>query len=53
VAATHHSSIKQPELLDEVIESTKGNLKPAMEAKDYATVISAAQLLAKLGGLLD
>jgi len=41
-----YSSIKQPELLDEVIEFTRGGLKAAMEAKDCATVISAAQLLA-------
>lgn len=44
---------KEPELLKELIESTREARKAAMEDKDYATVISAAQLLAKLGGLLD
>jgi len=41
-----YSLIKQPELLDKVIKSIRGGLKAAMKAKDYATVIFAAQLLA-------
>jgi len=47
------NGVDRHKLLGELIESTKEVLEAAREAKDYATAMSAINLLAKLGGLLD